>query len=154
MVIYSSMPISQPWKHPEVTFGAEKDHEKSALNWHKPIFTYSLYSIESRLVGIHCEPFVGREKVCSRQKTCGNETLNNCQSWPASAEKQFGSIRGYQCLSPQFNYFRESQGLPTFFPLVPSNESISSPGTSSWSSFISFDSFSASFPPRSFFSPI
>lgn len=50
-LIYSSMPISQQWKHREVTFGAEKDYEKSALNWHKPVFTYSLYSIESLLLG-------------------------------------------------------------------------------------------------------
>lgn len=62
----------------------------------------------------------------------------------------FFSPTRYQYCSLQFNCFRGSRGLPAFFPLVPSNESISSPGTSSWSSFISFDSFSASFLPAAF----
>lgn len=136
-----------------------KESAVSALNWHKPWLRYIVHSIiRSWLAGNCHEHFVGRKRV-SRQATFGNKTLNNCQIWLASAEKLFGSIwRGfywiwYQYCSPQFHCFKGSHGLPTFFPMVPSNKNISSLGTTSWSSFISFDSFSA-FPPCSFFSPI
>lgn len=113
-----------------------------------------------------CERFVGRGRVCFKAEEPWQSNANNCPIWLASAVslKLFGSICGcwlfflilfffwkhYQYCGPRFNCLRGSCQLHAFFPLVPPNESISSPGTTSWSSFISFDSFSASSLPAAF----
>lgn len=129
----------------------------SALNWHKPLFTHSALHhqvpVGEKLLWTLCGEgkgvFQGRIPMAIELLITDRSDWHLQKSCLEASEGFFFWTR-YQYRSPQFNCFRGSRGLPAFVPLVPSNESISSPGTTSWSSFISFGSFSPSFLPAAF----